>query len=93
MEIDSCGNKDWTFYDKMKLKFEKHGYQIPNIVFWNVNSRHDVFHVDSKRKGVQLFSGQSISTFRNVMDSIGMTPVQMMENVIYAERYDCIKVE
>lgn len=93
MEIDYCGNEDWSFYDKMAHKFEKNGYQIPNIVFWNVNSRHDVFHADSSRKGVQLVSGQSASTFKNLISCIGMTPVEAMLKTINSERYEAITVE
>lgn len=92
MEIDCCGNREWTFYDKMKHKFEKHGYVIPNIIFWNVNSRHDVFHADSKRKGVQLCSGQSTTIFKQIMSCIGMTPIEAMKSVINSDRYSCIKV-
>lgn len=92
MEIDYCGNRDWSFYDKMAHKFRKHGYQIPNIVFWNVNSRHDVFHADKSRKGVQLCGGQSVTAFKQLMGCIGCTPVQMMERVINAQRYDCITI-
>ena len=93
MEIDRCGNREWTFYDKMAHKFQKHGYEIPNIVFWNVNSRHDVFHADKSRKGVQLCSGQSVTVFKQLMGCIGYTPIEMMEKVINSERYDCITVE
>ena len=93
MEIDFCGNKDWTFYDKMAHKFEKHGYQIPNIIFWNVNSRNDVFHADTKRKGVQLCSGQSTTVFKQMLSCIGMTPVEAMHKVIDSERYNCITIE
>ena len=92
MEIDYCGNREWTFYDKMKHKFEKHGYEIPNIIFWNVNSRHDVFHADSKRKGVQLCSGQSTTVFKQVLSCIGMTPIEAMKSVINSDRYSCIRV-
>lgn len=93
MEIDYCGNREWTFYDKMAHKFKKHGYEIPNIVFWNVNSRNDVFHADSKRKGVQLVSGQSASTFKNLLSCVGMTPVEAMLKVLNSDRYESIKVE
>ena len=93
MEIDNCGNRDWTFYDKIKYKYKKHGYDIPNIVFWNVNSIHDVFHADKTRKGVQLCSGQSASVFKQLMACIGYTPLEMMEKVICSERYDCITIE
>ena len=92
MEIDYCGNKEWTFYDKMAHKFKKNGYEIPNIVFWNVDSRNDVFHADSKRKGVQLVSGQSASTFKNLMSCVGMTPVEAMLKVLNSERYEAIEV-
>ena len=83
---------DWSFYDKMKAKYADYGYEIPNIVLWNVNSRNDVFHADATRQGVQLCSGQSASTFKQLMSSIGMTPVEMMMKVINSERYSAIKV-
>lgn len=93
MEIDYCGNKEWTFYDKMSAKFRKAGYEIPNIIFWNVNSRHDIFHADSKRKGVQLCSGQSTSVFKQMMACVGMTPVEAMAKTINSDRYEAITVE
>lgn len=93
MEIDNCGNREWTFYDKMKHKFEKHGYEIPGIIFWNVNSRHDIFHADKNRKGVQLCSGQSTTIFKQLMNCVGFTPVEMMEEVINSERYAPVTVE
>lgn len=92
MEIDSCGNSEWSFYDKMENKFRKLGYQIPNIIFWNVNSRHDVFHVDSKRKGVQLASGQSVTVFKQILQNLGYDPVEAMESTINSKRYECITV-
>ena len=93
MEIDYCGDKDWSFYDNMRARFAANGYEIPNIVFWNVNSRNDVFHADNSRKGVQLVSGCSASTFKTLMQVIGMTPVEAMESVLNSERYAAIKVE
>lgn len=92
MEIDACGNREWTFYEKMESLFRINGYTIPNIIFWNVNSRHDIFHADAKRRGVQLFSGQSASVFGTIMQSIDMTPVEAMEKVIGSGRYDAITI-
>ena len=92
MEIDYCGNKQWTFYEKMYNKFAKAGYEIPNIIFWNVASRHDVFHADAKRRGVQLCSGQSTTVFKQVMDCVGMTPTEAMYKIINSERYEPIRV-
>jgi hypothetical protein len=91
MEIDSCTGS-FMFYDSMRAKFAQYGYEIPNIVFWNVASRHDVFHADKTRKGVQLVSGQSATTFKQVMQCIGMTPTEAMHKVIDSERYSCITI-
>jgi hypothetical protein len=57
-----------------------------------VDSRHDVFHADSTRKGVVLVSGSSAGTFRNLIGSIGMTPVEFMEKVILSDRYSPVTV-
>ena len=92
MEIDHCGDRDWTFYDMMAQRFRNYGYQIPNIIFWNVDSRNDVFHADKNRKGVQLVSGQSATVFRQVMQCVGMNPVEAMEKVINSDRYAAIAV-
>ena len=93
MEIDYCGNKEWTFFDKMTKKYNDLGYDIPNIIYWNVESRHEIFHADAKRKGVQLVSGQSASTFKNLISCVGMTPVEAMYYTINSERYEAITVD
>jgi hypothetical protein len=93
MEIDSCTSKEWTFYKVAMHKFAARGYAIPNIVFWNVASRHDIFHADKKRMGVQLVSGQSAAMFRNVISCIGMDPITAMEKTINSERYEAVTVE
>jgi hypothetical protein len=72
--------------------YRVNGYTIPNIVFWNVNSRNDIFHADANRKGVQLVSGQSASTFKQLMQAVGMNPVEMMLQVLNSERYQPIEV-
>ena len=92
MEIDFCGDRDWTFYEMMEEMYRMNGYIIPNIIFWNVASRNDVFHADKNRKGVQLASGQSAAVFRQVMQTVGMNPVEAMEKIINSERYEAITV-
>lgn len=92
MEIDYCGDKDWSFYDNMANKFKESGYDIPNIIFWNVNSRSNVFHADADRKGVQICSGQSTTVFKQLIDCIGFTPVEMMKKVLCSERYENISI-
>ena len=93
MEIDGVVyTTSDTFYDEWKDKFARAGYEIPNVIFWNVDSRHDTFHADANRKGVQLLSGQSASTFKTLLNNLGKTPVQAMLDVICSDRYVAVTV-
>ena len=99
MEFDRIGSDfgmseevEWLFYDEMKNRFENAGYTIPNIVFWNVDSRHDVFHAISEYKGVQMASGQSVAVFKQILDNIDKTPYEAMLNVLNRPEYDMITV-
>ena len=94
MEIDVCTNQNHreNFYDYVSRVYEEHGYKIPNVVFWNVDSRHDVFLADKDRKGVQLVSGQSASTFKNLIGCIDKTPIEMMYEVLNSDRYQAIQI-
>lgn len=91
MEFDYC-SKGTNCLTMMKQEFESNGYEIPNIIFWNVNSIQNTFHTSSNVRGVQLVSGQSASTFKNLIGCIGSTPMEMMLKVINSERYNAITI-
>lgn len=94
MEIDEADGQNHreNFYDYVSRVYEEHGYKIPNVVFWNVDSRHDVFLADKNRKGVQLVSGQSASTFKNLIGCVDKTPIEMMYSVLNSDRYQAIQI-
>lgn len=94
-------NHKSSFYEQTKYKFETHGYKIPQVVFWNVNSTDNVFHADANIAGVQLVSGNSTNTLRQVLgldaeliDSSGkqdinqMTATDLMLGILTGERYN-----
>lgn len=95
MQFDYCAmynRAGWTFYDEMKARFAEHGYEIPNIVFWNVNNTKDGYHAFSDYKGVQLMSGQSASTFKAMLANFGKTPYEAMCDILNSETYSMITV-
>ena len=92
MEIDVCARSNWLFYDQMKKQFEDNGYEMPNVVFWNVNSRKNTYHASYNRKGVQLASGQSTVVFQSLIKGINLTPYDYMLSVLNTERYERITV-
>ena len=79
------------FYELMTKKFAQAGYEIPNIVFWNVNARNDTFHSSSDVPGVQMVSGLSAAVFKSVLDSIGYTAYEAMMRTLDSPRYAVIK--
>lgn len=93
MEFDWCGGQNWSFYEEMRARFAQYGYEIPTVVFWQAESRHDVFHADASRKGVVLVSGQSAGTFKNLIGAIGKSPVDFMMEIVNSKRYEPVKVE
>jgi hypothetical protein len=92
MEIDAADESGWSFYDAMRDRYAEHGYEIPTVVFWNVNAHRSLFHADASRRGVILCSGSSAATFRNVIDAIGRTPYEAMLRTVNSPRYQCVRI-
>ena len=98
MEFDSCStfgaytrDVSATNFETMKRKYASAGYEMPQLVFWNVESRHDNVPISKDERGVVLVSGCSPSIFKHIMGSIEeLTPVDMMLEVLNSPRYDVI---
>ena len=92
MEIDE-GCSNMTFHEYMSKLYNEAGYELPKVIYWNADSRHDVFHADKNTPNCQLISGQSTTAFKHLIDAIDMSAVELMMNVLYSARYECITVD
>lgn len=81
-----------TYYAGISEMYERAGYPVPTITFWNVASRQDRFHAFSDQKGVQMVSGHSPATFKTVLANLGVTPWEAMVNTLNAPEYSMITV-
>ena len=73
-----------------KEKFEKNGYKLPKLVFWNVASRTETIPVEQNDLGFLLISGFSQNLFNGI--SRGQLDAREMLNEILAgERYSKIE--
>lgn len=92
MEFDSAtsryGNSE-TNFKVIKEKYTDAGYEMPTLVFWNVNSRQNNTPVDQNENGVILVSGCSPSIFKMAMDKT--TPYDFMLKALNSERYKKIE--
>ena len=86
MEFDSCSRgADLSNFEYARLQYARCGYRLPNIVFWNVQSRHVQQPVTKDERGVALVSGYTPRLFTQV--ATGKTPYQLMLEVLNGERY------
>lgn len=92
MEFDQAtsGNRD-TYYNLMKDKFAQHDYELPMIIFWNVDARSNTFHATPKN-GAQFASGQSASVFEALIKGANLTAYDLMLETLNNPIYDCIVV-
>lgn len=88
MEFDRCvtGGTNQTLFDAMQRMYRRRGYTLPQVVFWNVASRHENIPVSAAKTGAALVSGAAPSTFDLVMHGT-LSPEQVMRNAIDNPRY------
>jgi len=92
MEFDSqrgyYGRRDNTLMENIRDKWEAYGYEMPHLVYWNVDARHDNVPMTVK-DGVTLVSGFSPVIFEMIMK--GKTGYDLMMDKLNSERYACIQ--
>ncbi len=92
MEFDYCAEGVSSF-EHWKHEFEKAGYELPELVFWNVEARDTHLPVTQNEKGVKLVSGASANIFADVVsgDLKVVTPYDFMLKILepYSE-FDAI---
>ncbi|QTE67627.1 DUF2828 family protein [Clostridiales bacterium] len=87
MEFDCCADSaELTNFEYAKRLFEKHGYHLPKVVFWNVQSRNQQQPVSMNEQGVILVSGCTPRIFSMVANG-KFDPVLLMKEVLLSERY------
>lgn len=89
MQFDqACRGNDNRALDMIKDQYIEAGYEIPNVVFWNLNAKDNV-PVKFDERGTALVSGFSPSIMKAVLsaDMSEMTPIGIMSKAISDERY------
>ncbi|MBQ1492951.1 MAG: DUF2828 family protein, partial [Blautia sp.] len=90
MEFNRAVNdSDKTVYETAREKFEAYGYQLPAVVFQNVNSWQMQVPVRKDTKGTALVSGAGTAAFKEKFDG-NVTPMSHMLKVLCGERYEAV---
>lgn len=88
-------NSSWdsSAQEMAKEMFSNAGYELPNIIYWNIQSRGENVPVRFNEQGTALISGFSPSIMTSLLSGANMTPVSIMMETIGKERYSCINYE
>lgn len=90
MEFDYCTEDcSLTNFEHAQKLFSEHGYRLPDLVFWNVNSRNRQQPVSVNDQGVALVSGCNARIFSMLKSGI-LSPFALMMDVLGSERYAAI---
>lgn len=79
-----------TLFDSIARMYNRNGYKLPRLVFWNVNSRTNTIPVKENEAGVALVSGFSPNVAKMVM-SAKLDPYEALLETLNAERYDLVR--
>ena len=87
MEFD--GHKfDWDtrLFEVISDQYAQHGYKIPRLIFWNLNSRTETIPVIKNELGLVLISGYSVQAGKMIMSG-ELDPMKALEDILNADRY------
>lgn len=102
MEFDAASNgRSWnsannfrspskTLFEEIATKYRRAGYQLPRLVFWNVNSRTGTIPVKENELGVALVSGFSPNVAKMVMSG-KLDPMEALLDMLNSPRYDAVR--
>lgn len=92
MEFDGCTTGK-TNLDVIKSKYLASGYEMPEIIFWNVKGRSGNMPAQKDDKGVGLVSGFSPAILKSILKGKIYTPTQLMLDTVMSERYAAIHID
>jgi len=88
MQFDRCVREpDDSAYEMFEREYKEAGYELPNIVFWNLRDSSGN-PVKFSSQGTALVSGFSPSILENVLEGGNLTPISIVMETINDERYD-----
>jgi hypothetical protein len=92
MQFNQCvEDSNSTNLEVAKRKFAEAGYQLPHVVFWNVNAYGTDSPATVYDENTTLISGSSQNTFRYALE--GKTPLESMNDILNSDWYAQITLQ
>lgn len=89
MQFDQCVTHDDSAIEMIARKYENAGYDLPKVVFWNLNGSYGNAPVKFNKSGTALVSGFSPAIVKPLLsaDFEAFTPEAVMMKTIMVDRY------
>ena len=78
-----------TMIEKM---YSDAGYNMPKVVYWNINSKSNNNPVQFDKQGTALVSGFNVNILTSLLAGDDLTPYAMMMKIINGVRYEPVTV-
>ena len=105
MEFDSANSSRGNWYgdtsshkwnptaqQMIEKMYSEAGYNMPKIVYWNLNAINANYPVKFDKEGTCLVSGFSPSLLKSLLSGKDLTPESMMFEVVNSQRYEPISI-
>jgi hypothetical protein len=91
MQFDGAvDGRDESALKMIKRKYQDAGYEVPRVVFWNLNAAYGNTPVKYNKSGTALVSGFAPALAQSIManDLDDFTPEAVMLKTVMQARYD-----
>jgi hypothetical protein len=100
MEFNSATAQGWgnnsawnpSAQKMIETMYKDAGFNVPKIVYWNIQSRQDNIPVRFNNQGTALVSGFSSAILTALLSGNEFTPYSIMMDVINSERYNKVSI-
>lgn len=89
MQFNCCDRSNTkTNLNNIKAQYKSAGYEMPQLIFWNVNGATSDFPSLANDTNTVLLSGFSIELLKSLMTGTNVTPLEIVLNMVSDERYE-----
>lgn len=91
MEFDTAVDQDQSAMQMITERYLRSGYQVPKVVFWNLNARKGNVPVRFDEQGTALVSGFSPAIMKSILSAEHFSPMSIMLETLNSPRYAIIQ--
>ena len=84
------GRNKKTLFKNIREQFQRYGYELPKLIWWNANAINEVFPMKAD-ENCQYVSGASPSIMKAVLEGKMLSAIDLVRQAVLTERYSVIK--